>query len=93
MTRLIDADALQEEFVKTWGKRLLLIDLAPTVELPKGKWNLISLRRDCVYVRCSECGQVTRLVRDSKNEFCCIKDVRDKIISCPYCGANMREGD
>ena len=57
---------------------------------PKGKWNVISLLRDYVYVRCSECGQGTRLVRDSKNEFCCIKDVRTKIISCPYCGADMR---
>lgn len=56
----------------------------------KGKWNVISLLRDYVYVRCSECGQGTRLVRDSKNEFCCIKDIRDKIVACPYCGADMR---
>lgn len=60
-------------------------------ERPKGKWNVISLLRDYVYVRCSECGQDTRLVRDSKNEFCCIKDIRDKIVACPYCGADMRE--
>ena len=63
------------------------------VEPKKGKWNVISLLRDYVYVRCSECGQGTRLVRDSKNEFCCIKDIRDKIVACPYCGADMREAD
>ena len=30
--RLIDADKLQEEHIKDYGKRLLLIDVAPTVE-------------------------------------------------------------
>lgn len=65
----------------------------PYEERPKGKWNVISLLRDYVYVRCSECGQGTRLVRDSKNEFCCIKDIRDKIVACPYCGADMREAE
>ena len=29
--RLIDADKLQEEHIKDYGKRLLLIDVAPTV--------------------------------------------------------------
>lgn len=31
--RLIDADKLQEEHIKDYGKRLLLIDVAPTVEV------------------------------------------------------------
>lgn len=57
---------------------------------PTGKWNVISLLDGYVHLRCSECGHSTRLVRDAKNEFCCIKDVRDKIIACPYCGADMR---
>ena len=30
--RLIDADALQQEFIKASGKRNLLVDTAPTVE-------------------------------------------------------------
>ena len=30
--RIIDADKLQEEHIKDYGKRLLLIDVAPTVE-------------------------------------------------------------
>lgn len=56
---------------------------------PHGKWICISLLDDYVYVKCSECGQDTRLFRDSKNEFCCIRDVRDKIVACPYCGTSM----
>lgn len=56
---------------------------------PQGKWNVISLLDDYVYLHCSKCGQSTRIVRDAKNEFCCIKDVRDKIIACPYCGAKI----
>lgn len=62
------------------------------IERPQGRWNVISLLDDYVYLRCSECGQSTRLVRDAKNEFCCIKDVRDKIIACPYCGAKIMKG-
>lgn len=30
--RLIDADALQKEYQKEHGKRLLLIDVAPTID-------------------------------------------------------------
>lgn len=32
--RLIDANELQQEYIKENGKRLLLIDVAPTVEYP-----------------------------------------------------------
>ena len=32
MSRLIDADALQKEYQKEHGKRLLLIDVAPTID-------------------------------------------------------------
>lgn len=59
---------------------------------PTGKWDMISLLDGYANLRCSECGQSTRLVRDSKNEFCCIKEVRDKIVACPYCGADMKGG-
>lgn len=98
MTRLIDADEFRKQFSGEehyWALKIMgMIDNAPTVEeRPHGKWNVISLLRDYVYIRCSECGQSTRLVRDSKNEFCCIKDIRDKIVACPYCGAYMREAD
>lgn len=64
-------------------------DARQRYERPKGKWNVISMLDDYVYLLCSECGKSTRLVRDEKNEFCCIQDVRDKIIACPYCGARM----
>ena len=103
--RLIDADNLQFGWCGSemcgkpcdnCNKRTISkedVDNAPTVEdRPQGKWNIISLLDDYVNLRCSECGQSTRLVRDSKNEFCCIKDVRNKIVACPYCGADMRGG-
>ena len=70
------------------------IDLAIKAleDRPTGKWDMISLLDGYANLRCSECGQSTRLVRDSKNEFCCIKEVRDKIVACPYCGADMKGG-
>lgn len=54
-----------------------------------GKWNVIGFADDYVYCKCSECGNTTRLYRDSKNEFCCIADIRNKVIACLYCGAKM----
>lgn len=98
MKLIIDVDEklICEGFERTFTKeeRDILIRAigngTPYEERPQGKWDVISLLRDYVYVRCSECGQGTRLVRDSKNEFCCIKDIRDKLVACPYCGAYIR---
>jgi hypothetical protein len=57
---------------------------------PKGKWEIIGLVDDYAYCTCSECGKTTRLYRDSKNEFCCLADIRKKAVACLYCGADMR---
>lgn len=59
----------------------------------KGKWKVIGFVDDYAYCTCSECGKTTRLYRDSKNEFCCIADIRNTAIACLYCGADMREVD
>lgn len=85
--RLIDADALQREYMQFHdGKRIVLVDVAPTIE-PKqkrGKWNFIGNQM----FECSECGtcytqsQFYQMrVRISDTEF-------PKF--CPNCGADMR---
>ena len=55
--RLIDADALQKEYMYEYdGKRLMLIDTAPTIEeRKKGRWVMDENPHDgdC---RCSSCG-------------------------------------
>jgi hypothetical protein len=88
LVRAIDADALQKEYMHEHdGKRLMLIDVAPTIEpqRKKGKWNFIG---DQMF-ECSECGtyytqsQFHQMrVRISDTEF-------PKF--CPECGADMRE--
>ena len=57
---------------------------------PKGKWRSVGFEKGYAFCICSECGKTTRLYRDSKNEFCCIADIRNKVIACMYCGADMR---
>lgn len=60
--RLIDADLLQDEFKKNNnGKRLLLIDVAPTMYRLETTW----LGNYCPYT-CQYCGKYT----DSKTPFC-----------------------
>lgn len=60
--RLIDADLLQDEFKKNNnGKRLLLIDVAPTMYRLETTW----LGNYCPYT-CQHCGKHT----DSKTPFC-----------------------
>lgn len=59
-------------------------------ERPKGKWRSVGFEKGYAFCICSECGNTTRLYRDSKNEFCCIADIRNKVIACLYCGADMR---
>lgn len=94
--RLIDADALKKKFGYTdeWYKSRTvtqIIDDASTIEeRPKGKWRGVGFEKGYAFCICSECGNITRLYRDSKNEFCCIADIRNKVIACLYCGADMR---
>ena len=79
--RLIDADALQREYEKYHGgKRIVLVDLAPTIEeRKKGKWlkgygDHVACGVRPRYRFCSECNEVTAF----QHNF------------CPNCGADMR---
>lgn len=79
--RLINADALQAEYKKQHdGKRLLLIDVAPTVDavpVVHGRWIRQDDRRKTLYgwYFCSECGAF----------------IGGKTNFCSECGADMRE--
>ena len=76
--RLIDADALQNEYMKNNnGKRIVMVDLAPTIqppELKKGEWAYHT------YI--------------PHNKYCpfCRKDspYNKRWDHCPYCGANLK---
>ena len=79
--RLIDACALQEEYkARHSGKRLLLIDVAPTVDavpVRRGKWIIYVVSPfDGEDVKCSECGQ---------------RGCAPYWDYCPHCGARMEE--
>lgn len=99
--RLIDADALFEKVGKIkpknkseyelLGKFMNMITYSPTVERPHGEWEALGFQQGYAFCRCSNCHKTTRLYRDSKNEFCCIADIRKKVVSCMYCGADMRK--
>ena len=85
--RLIDADAIQDEYMRYHdGKRIVIVDMAPTVEERKtGKW-LRSIDNDVRMYECSACG--ARMIADPYETA-----VGSKGLSfCPYCGAEMREG-
>lgn len=77
--RLINADALQNEYKKEHGKRLLLIDVAPTIEEHKtGRWILKDLKWEC-----DQCGcRIRRAKPFSGNMW--------NYYYCPNCGADMR---
>lgn len=57
---------------------------------PHGEWKALGFQQGYAFFTCSNCDKTMRLYRDSKNEFCCIKDIREKVIACMYCGARMR---
>lgn len=62
-------------------------------ERPHGEWEALGFQQGYAFCRCSNCHKTTRLYRDSKNEFCCIADIRKKVVSCMYCGADMSAND
>lgn len=70
---------------------IMTIDNAPTIEeRPKGKWRSVGFEKGYAFCICSNCGKTTKLVRDNRNEFCCLADIREKAVACLYCGADMR---
>lgn len=79
---LISREALKEEFAKHEDNKGYLIgdweeiiDSAPTVERPQGKWIPQTFYDGFTYWKCSECGK--------KNDFAVTK-------FCFHCGAEMR---
>ena len=80
--RLIDADAIQDEYMRYHdGKRIVIVDMAPTVEERKtGKW---------IYNRwhvweCSVCG-------GNPTKGMGYVQGHDELYNyCPNCGADMR---
>lgn len=81
--RLIDADALQREYMQFHdGKRSVLVDVAPTIEpeRKKGKWIVHDpCKRGLGKVyECSNCGEMVD---------CVIYKF------CPNCGARMEGND
>lgn len=90
--RLIDACALQEEYkARHSGKRLLLIDVAPTVDavpVRRGRWidkypnqNVV-----CRIFYCSECGKSFMVGLGLSFE-----EWKNGRNFCENCGADMRE--
>ena len=81
--RAIDGDALQAEYKKyNKGKRLLLIDTAPTItpERKRGRW--IQTRHfGRMYRMCSSCSAERK------------DDLSTGWNYCPYCGAAMQEDE
>jgi NADH pyrophosphatase NudC (nudix superfamily) len=83
MSRLIDADALQKEYMYEHdGKRLMLIDVAPTIEERKtGKWIDAVLPNDN--------GGLPVQVCDQCNTFFPLAYTGGGHRFCPNCGAKM----
>ena len=104
--RLIDADKLQEEHIKNYGKRLLLIDVAPTVEptfgifkqmlcsecdkRPKGEW----IEVDRSEITHNMAGEVLTFYRCSKCDRT-LSIYPSMLTDFPFChcGADMRGDD
>lgn len=79
--RLIDADALQKEYMYEHdGKRLMIIDVAPTIEPEQAKGEWIEDGYNNYKAVCSECGEpcATYVMGKPRDNF------------CKWCGADMR---
>ena len=78
--RLIDADALQSEYMRYHdGKRIVLVDVAPTIEeRKKGEWIVYKApdKYHCGLCKCPFCGE--GMIAES-----------DEYNYCPKCGAKM----
>ena len=86
--RAIDADSLQKEYMHEHnGKRLMLIDVAPTIEpqRKKGRWIKKTIKKKIENdYSCSECGRHVSVMRGY--------DVRMVYPFC-QCGAEMEGQD
>lgn len=86
--RAIDADAIQKEYMHEHaGKRLMLIDVAPTIEpqRKKGRWIKKTIKKKIENdYSCSECGRHVSVMRGY--------DVRMVYPFC-HCGAEMEGQD
>lgn len=86
--RAIDGDALQKEYMHEHnGKRLMLIDVAPTIEpeRKKGRWIKKTIKKKIENdYSCSECGRHVSVMRGY--------DVRLVYPFC-HCGAEMEGQD
>lgn len=84
--RLIDADALQGEYMRYHdGKRIVLVDVAPTIEeRKKGKW--IPDNNSVYEMRfiCSECKESQVVPTIGFTKYSPIWDF------CPLCGSDNR---
>lgn len=58
---------------------------------PHGTWEALGFQHGYAFCRCSNCHKTMKLYLDSKNEFCCIADIRNKVVSCMYCGSDNRK--
>jgi len=88
--RLIDADALQREYMQFQdGKRSVLVDVAPTIEpeRKKGKWLPDNINPYEIRFVCSECKESQAVPTIG---FTAYKPIWNW---CPLCGADMRGGD
>lgn len=63
-------------------------------ERPQGEWKSLGFvhSRGYAWCTCSNCGKTTKIYLDKDNDFCCIADIRNKAVSCLFCGADMQKG-
>ena len=78
--RLIDADALQSEYMRYHdGKRIVLVDVAPTIEERKtGNWKILRDRSSGQEFSC--CNRCDHYYSANASDW----------NFCPNCGADMR---
>ena len=73
--RLIDADALQEEYVRLSGRELSLINDAPTVDAVE-----VVRCKDCEYWECNDCKNDNHgYCPISENDYCSRGERKDEI--------------
>ena len=69
-------------------------EVLASIERPQGEWKSLGFvhSRGYAWCICSNCGKTTKIYLDKDNDFCCIADIRNKAVSCLFCGAEMKKG-